>query len=174
MYKENFDLSLPLKKEQLWTPKGKAKTQSLFKEFAQYNQEPVFTLNGNASGDLINFKDLFVSLVTNDPSESVVGEVVFGDMRYWMKLREWPPIQPYLEEWRAICDVKRKQKAFEAIIAEVETRGKSAFSAAKYLIEEPWKGRTKATKEKVNRTTKEARSVFEEDVERLSEQGLLN
>ncbi|MCA9368199.1 hypothetical protein KC887_08155, partial [Candidatus Kaiserbacteria bacterium] len=75
------------------------------------------------------------------------------------------------------ADVKRKSKAFQAIIKEVTNDGKNSYAAAKYLIEEPWKQkRTKAAKEESRATTEEAliSSEVSEDLDRLREAGLLN
>ena len=53
---------------------------------------------------------------------------------------------------------------------EVKLNGRSAFTAAKYLIEEPWKDkRNPKVKEQNKKTTEAAKSVFSEDLERLQE-----
>lgn len=158
------------KKEQLWANNNKPRLSSIFKETARAEQMPhiLMTLRGH-DPDLPCFRDLFISLVTNDPSEASVGEVVFNDVYYWLILRETDFIKPYLEEWRKVADVKRKQKAFESIVNEVATNGKNQFAAAKYLIEEPWKPNTKASRATKKETTKEAFDPFKEDIQRMSE-----
>lgn len=159
-------------KEQLWAANGVAKTNSLFWETKRPGDEPILSLTGWNDG-LPSLRHLYVTLTTDDPSEYTFAEEVFGDVRYWFKLREAKFMPELLKEWREEADMKRKQKAFKAIVEEVETNGKSAFSAAKFLIDEPWKGRTKVAQETRKKTTQKAVSVFDQDIERLKEEGLL-
>jgi hypothetical protein len=160
-------------KEQLWTTNGIAKTNSLFSEVARQGDEPIMSLNGISRPDLPCLRDLYVPMVARDPSEVTFAETVFGDLRYWLKLRDAVFMPKYLEEWNHMADVKRKQLAFEAVIKEIENEGRSAFSAARYIIEEPWKGRTKAVKEKVTKTADEAKGFWKEDFDRLKDEGMI-
>ena len=160
--------------EQLWAGNGVARTNSLFSETARQGDTPIMSLNGN-NKTLICLRDLYVPLVAEDPSEVTFAEYVFGDLRYWMKLKSAVFMPKYLEEWGQLADVKRKQKAFAAIVKEIEEGGRSSFTAAKYLIEEPWKDkRNLEVKERNKKSTSDAVSYFKEDIERLSEEGLLN
>jgi hypothetical protein len=75
---------------------------------------------------------------------------------------------------------KRKSVAFTAIIKEVRESGKSAFTAAKYLIEEPWLVGATATEKKEiakNRRLSAEKAysstAFQEDMTRLREEGIL-
>lgn len=175
MYKleGNFLLSL-FTKEQLWASNGLAKTNSLFTETARPQDVPIMSLNGNTRFEVPCLRDLYVPLVARDPSEVTFAETVFGDLRYWLKLREAKFMPPFLEEWRLMADTKRKQLAFEAVIKEIENEGRSAFSAAKYIIEESWKDkRNPKVKEASNKTTNDAQSFWKEDIDRLKDEGLI-
>jgi len=160
------------KKEQLWAANGLPKTNCLFQETKRPGDAPIMSLNG-WSDDYPCLRTYYVNLTVDDPSEATFAEEVFGDIRYWFKLRDAKFMSSYLPEWREEADIKRKQKAFKAVFKEVEENGRSAFTAAKYLIEEPWKGKTLEVKKATRRTTGKAVSVFDEDLERLREDGVL-
>lgn len=159
-------------KDDIWASNGHPKTSSLFTETCRYDDTPIMTLNGGNT-NLPCLRELFVPLVVRDPTEATFAEAVFDDLRYWLKLQEAPWIQPYLKEWRAIADKKRKQIAFQALLTEIETQGRSAATCARYLIEEPWKGSKPSTKKQVRKTTEEAITPFAEDLDRLKRDGLL-
>ena len=59
-------------------------------------------------------------------------------------------------DWQHEADVKRKSRAFKFIIEEIKNDGRNAYHAAKYLIDEPWKGRTKPAQDKRRKSTVEA------------------
>lgn len=158
--------------EQLWASNGSARTNSLFFESARPGDEPLMALQSKTKSG-ITLRELFVPLVTEDPTETLFAETVFGDVRYWLRLREAPFMKNYLEEWTKEADIKRKSKAFETILSEIKTSGRNAYNAAKYLIEEPWKGTTKAARKSRKETTEAALSPFKEDIDRLKEDGLL-
>lgn len=172
MYYEEISLLSLFSEEQLWASNGLAKTNSLFSETARQGDTPIMSLNGG-NKNLICLRDLYVPLVANDPSEVEFAEYVFGDLRYWLKLKSAVFMPKYLEEWSQLADVKRKQKAFAAIIREINENGRSAFTAAKYLIEEPWKPTTKKSTNNKIKSADEAKSAFSEDIDRLEQQGLL-
>lgn len=160
-------------KEQIWASNGNAKSLSLFSETCSPKDTPILSLNGGRK-TLPCLRDYYVPLVAQDPSETLFAETVFGDLRFWLKIRDLDWMQKYLDEWRLMADTKRKQKAFEAVIREVEEGGRSSFTAAKYLIEEPWKDkRNTKTKEDSQKSSTQARSVYSEDIERLKEEGFL-
>lgn len=160
-------------KEQIWTSNNIPRTNSLFKETCRPGDVPIMSLTGGDES-LPCLRTLYVNLTVDDPSEATFAETVFGDIRYWFKLREAKFMPAFLNEWREEADIKRKRKAFKAIIKEVEENGRSAFTAAKYLVEEPWKGNTQKAKATKKATTKKALTAFDEDLERLTEEGLLN
>lgn len=128
----------------------------------------VFTLNKEHKDGFISLYKLFVQFCVDDPTETVFAQEVFGDIPYWFNVRNTSVLTPHLEEWRDICDVLRKKKAFDAILEEVKSKGRNCFQASKYLIEEPWKAGTK-NRRKVRQTTEEAyqTSITKEDLERI-------
>lgn len=150
--------------------------------FIEYNPSALFTLSRNPeAGKGVPLADLYIALTVDDPSEATFVDEVFGDFFFWKSLSNSQFFKPHLEEWKEVAEIKRKQKAFKAIMNEVKTEGKSSFSAAKYLIEEPWRGaptaaERKRMRSKVNETTEKAFSdqQIQEDVERLKKEGLYN
>lgn len=153
---------------------GRMKLQALFEETARPTDEPIMSLRASRPNGLPSLRDLFIQLVVDDPTETTFAELVFGDIDHWNQLLAWKPLAPYLKKWRAITDAKRKAKAFQLMIAEIDTRGKSAFSAAKFLIDEPWKDKRKASvKKEVQETTKAGFAEVSDDFNRLKEAGLL-
>lgn len=169
--------------EDIYTTNNNFKTVEPFVELRiarEYAKEPTFTLARQPKAGYIPLFQLYMNLAVDDPSEMTFVEHVFGDYAYWMALCDSSGFKPYIEEWRHIATVKRKQKAFLAISQELKTDKPTRFSAAKYLIEEPWKGgptaadRRKA-KAKTQQTTEEAfrDSQVQEDIQRLREQGIL-
>ena len=133
----------------------------------------IFTVRNEKEG-FISLKKLFVEHTASDPSEVSFAEALFGDVGYWLRVRETKELAQYLNSWREEAEVIRKSKAFKAMVQEVEKNGKSSFSAAKYLIEEPWKGRTKATKEAKTKTSNKAFDFVKQDLEGLKDKGYFN
>lgn len=153
---------------------GKMKTQSLFIETARPGDDPFLSLRPQKDNGMVSLRDLFIQYTTDDPSEVTFSEVVFGDYEFWLNLLKCKWMQPYAKQWRTIADARRKAKAFRSMIEEVENKGKSAFSAAKYLIDEPWKDkRSPKTKEDSKESTNRAFSEVNEDFERLKQSGLI-
>ena len=162
-----------LSREDLYTEHNVPKTASNIKELARDTDNPVFTLYPELEG-YISLQKLFVSLTIDDPTEVNFAEEVFGDVGYWMILQKVAKLKPHIEKWREIAEMKRKQKAFKAIINEVEHEGKGKLQAAKFLIEEPWKNkRIKTTREASKKTTERAFNSVSDDYKRLREEGLL-
>jgi hypothetical protein len=123
-------------------------------------EDTVFTLRQNKEG-LISLKKLFVDLTIDDPSEAVFALTLFDDVGYWMKVREFKLLKDHLEEWRKEADILRKSKAFQTMADEITNNGKSAYSAAKFFIDEPWKDkRNSKTNKAVKETTAKARKGF--------------
>ena len=163
-----------LSRNQIWTDQNRPKTLCLIKELCKQGiDDPIFTVRDEKEG-YISLQKLYVEHTINDPSEAEFADLVFGDFIYWMHLRETPKFKPFVEEWRLIADAKRKSKAFKAIVREVEEEGKASFSAAKFLIDEPWKDkRNPKTKAQSKETTEKAYSGFDDDIKRLREEGFI-
>ncbi|SRR6056297_88244 len=159
----------PLSKDILFGYNNQQRTTSLVLETCKQGDSPIFTVSF-VRDDYIPLGKLFVELTIDDPTETVFAETILGQVSYWKKMREANSLKPYVEEWREIADAKRKQLAFEALIQEVKNDGKSSVSAAKYLIEEPWKDkRDKKTREQVKKTTQEAYTQIADDIERVKD-----
>ena len=163
---------LPISKLVLWSTNNQPRTNAIFLETCKQDEVPALTLEKEDT-NLPCLKPLYLSLTVRDPTEVIFAETVFNDITYWLRLREAKFFQKYIEEWREVTDIKRKQLAFESIIKEVEEGGRSSFTAAKFLIDEPWKPKTKEARTSKNKTTEEAFSVFNDDLTRLKETGLL-
>lgn len=161
------------RRDQLYSHNNIPRTSSLFAETCRVGDDPpIMSLNGK--DDLPCLRDYYVALVSVDPSEASFAEAVFGDVRYWLYLREQPFFQKYLAEFRELASTKRKQMAFEAIIEDAKDKtSRTRVTSAKYLIEEPWIPNTRRTKETKKKTTEAAVSPFKDDITRLREEGLL-
>lgn len=164
-----------LTRSDIYTPQGSLKILCLIQELAPFgsSQEPLFTLREEKEG-FISLKRLFVDHTWDDPSEATFALEVFGDVGYWLKARESKALKVHLTEWREEADVYRKKEAFKAIINEVTSQGKSAFSAAKFLIDEPWKSspsnpapKGRPPKDTSKKTTLAASKEVKDDFERL-------
>lgn len=165
-----------LKPEDFLTSSNVCRTMSLFYETCFPRDNPIFTLSSNpppGAAGLIQFRPLYMSYCVEDPTEVNLAEEVFGAWEYWEKITNSTRVQSHVEELRKLATIKRKEIAFKAIIEEAKS-GKSRFTAAKYLIEEPWKGNSRAAKKEKLETSIQASTQLSEDIERLKEAGLLN
>lgn len=149
--------------------------------FCEWEPEAILTLHRFGKEGKVNLFKLYMAHCVDDPSEVAFAEQVFGDLLFWEALSQASFFKAHIEEWRRAADIKRKSKAFKVIVSEVNENGKYAFAAAKYLVEEPWKGGPTAAdkrkaKKRSSETAEEAykEALIAEDVERLKEQGILN
>lgn len=157
-------------KEMLLGSGGHMKTRSLFFETCLPTDEPFLSLKPQKDNAAPSLRDIFITLVVDDPSEATFAETVFGDIRFWENLCNCRWMEPHLKEWRRIADAKRKSKAFKSIIKEIEEGGRSSFTAAKYLIEEPWKDKRKSeVKKEVQETADMGYSMVREDFNRIKD-----
>lgn len=167
----------------LYSSFQKAKTRKLIYEFvsdAEDKDATIFSVADMPKEDKIPLKVLYLSLSVEDPSEVAFAEEVFGDLSFWLELQSTAAMKPYIDEWRYLASLKRKQRAFKAIITAAEKGDTTAsrLSASKYLIEEPWmlKGDARTKKDirkKISDSASEALNVFSDDVKRLKEQGII-
>jgi hypothetical protein len=158
-----------LKHNEIYTTAGQRKSRALFKETCKSEETPVAYLGRQPDDRYLSMRETFIEYCIDDPTEATFAEVVFGDVYFWEWLKTATWMEPYLEEWRTITDIKRKQAAFKTIFDEA-MEGRSRYTAAKYLIEEPWKDkRDPKVKEKNKRTTEEAFSFYKDDVARLKD-----
>ena len=157
----------------LYASNGLRRTRALFREVSVEGDSPVFTLV--KSPGYIKIKDLYIKFCVDDPTEATFALTVFGDIAFWENIAKCSWIQEHLGEWRRTTEVMRKAKAFEAIISEVNNAGRSSFSAAKFLIEEPWKDKRKpGVKAKSKESSDKAYGTLKDDVKNLKDAGLLN
>lgn len=164
-------MKLPIPREEIYTVNNSLRILCLIQELCKHTDEPIFTLRDEKEG-YESLQTLFINLTVEDPTEATFAEVVFGDVHYWLKARENRILKPYIEEWRMVADVKRKAMAYEAIISEVKNKGRSAFSAAKFLIDEPNKDkRNPKVKESVEETKARAReeATYSEDFRNIKD-----
>jgi hypothetical protein len=146
---------------------------------SQSDKEHFFSLNReDGFRGTRSLRKLFVDLTIEDPTEATFADTVFGDLPYWLSVRDDAFLKNYIKEWRKEADVRRKALAFKAIVKEVKTGSRSAFTAAKFLIDEPWlSGNTVAEKKAIAKskqeTTAEAAEVSKavEDFKRLTNKG---
>lgn len=146
---------LPLSRDLLYTANSRAIVLTHIAEVCRIGDKPIFTAKAHKR-DLISLEELYVEYCVDDPSEATFALAVFGDISYWMTARELPKMKPWVEHWREVADIHRKSMAYKAVINEVKEGGRSAFSAAKYLIDEPNKNKQDPAVRKQVKKTKEA------------------
>lgn len=160
-------MKLPLPRDMIYTPQQRCKLFPYVQELAVTPEHVIFTLR-KEKGDLISLQQLFIDYTVDDPTETEFALAVFGDVAYWLEMRESIQVKPHVEKWREECDIRRKAMAYKAVINEVKTQGRSSFSAAKFLIEEKEKDkRNPKTKEQVEKTSKAAREYLSSDLEAI-------
>jgi len=156
--------------EQLHSSLNHRLTKSLFVEVCPPDATPIMTLRRATNKDLVVLRDIFIPMVAEDPTEYEFAEYVFGDYAFWDNLSKATWIQPHLEEWRMVADVRRKSEAFGTLVRDARGKGPSAPSSAKYVIEEKWKDkRKKAVRESSKKTSDTAAQGYSEDVARLKD-----
>ena len=167
---------------------GATMTKALFFELSYHDPDKaVFTLKDEAivspSGvTLIPLSKIFIDMAVDDPTEITFAYHVFGSYDAWLKISSSDKrLVAHVESWRREATILRKQLAFKVVVDEVRNGGKSAFSAAKYLIEEGWETKDQRTADgrknraKARETAEEAfeRAAVEEDLKRLKEEGFI-
>ena len=101
------------------------------------------TLGRKPKGDLVVLRDIFIELVSEDPTEYDFAMHVFGDFAFWDNLSKATWIKPHLEEWRMVADVRRKSLEFGTIVRDAQSSSRTATTSSKFLIEERWKPQRK-------------------------------
>lgn len=177
-----------LQPSQYKSEQGVVRTKSLFYELCYDNNEhAVFTLkedeHTHPSGrKLIPISQIFIEMAVVDPTGYNFAQAVFGSWSAWEKISNSDKrLVAHIDSWRREADVRRKSQAFKAVVEEVTNQGKSAFTAAKYLLEEGWTSKNARTADgrkaraEAQQTAEEAfeRSAVSDDIKRLQEQGLL-
>ena len=169
------------------TPQGVIRTKSLFWELDYQSDDCIFTLKeeecSTATGRaLVPISRLFIEMTIDDPTEYEFADAVFGSWDVWDKIRNSDKrLVEHIEKWRREADVRRKALAFRTLLNEVKLGGKSAFGAAKYILEEGWKktdarttdGRKERAKQRETAEEAFKRTGVDEDIKRLREEGLI-
>lgn len=160
-------------REDLFTSGNVMRSSALIKEFCRPGDTPIFCLSP-VRDDLPSLQNLYIQYCTDDPTEMTFAEEVFGYVQVWFNLREVTRLKPHLEDWRKICEEKRKSKAFKTIVNEVKEDKPGRLQAAKFLIEEPWKDkRVSKTKREADKTSAKAYNEVHDDLKALQESGFL-
>jgi len=129
------------------SPKNSSKvTTGLFKELVSGTHPDtfvIFTLREDAEGltnnttgkPLSSFPDLYRKYCKADPTEYAFAIAVFGEWTIWADLAKEKRIKPFVDRLREEVQIIVKSEALLAITSEMVNNGKSAFSAAKLLLE---------------------------------------
>jgi len=165
--------------DQLKAKSGKVRTKSLFFELSYDDpSDAIFTLKDadhEAHGKhYMSLQKLYLSIVPNDPTEFEFSQAVFGSWDIWQTISNSPYIKHHIDRWRKEVEVRIKSQAIRAIAEEMQTGGRSSFSAAKLLLEKGWLDKDTASQAKKKLKAKEqqdedkqALSLLSEDAQRL-------
>lgn len=123
-----------LPKEKTRNSSGKLITYSLFADYG-INEYNFFTLSREDKEGLVSFPKLYLQYCIEDPTEYTFAMEVFGNWSYWETLLQGSEVRKEVEILRKERDMAIKSKAVTSLIKEVEENGKSAFSAAKLLLD---------------------------------------
>jgi hypothetical protein len=177
-----------LQTSQYKTEQGVVRTKTLFYELCYAEPEhAVFTLKEDEhqhplGHTLVPISQIFIEMAVEDPTGYNFSQAVFGSWSAWDKISNSDKrIVAHVTAWRKEATVRRKALGFKAVVEEVTTNGKSAFTAAKYLIEESWTSKDTRTADgrkaraEAQETAEEAfeRSAVSDDLKRLRESGLI-
>lgn len=167
--------NLPLCRSYLYSDNNIPITSGLIIDLCtQRMDKAIFTVSRFHEGKYIYLPDLYVQYCVDDPSEYDFAMAVFGELEAWERIKKLKFFKKAYDQMVHHADVKRKSKAFKAVISEVDSGGRSAFTASKFLIDEPWKPkRTKEANTKSKKSTQEAASQHNDDLDRLREEGLI-
>lgn len=140
---------------------NKIRTKSLFYELSY--QDPTFVLFTLKEDDLLanngktymSIHRLFLSMVLKDPTEYDFALTVFNSWEVWDRVRKSPHVAKEYKKWRVEADIKIKSQAIKAIAEEMNSGGRSSFSAAKLLLDKGWIDKETASKAKQKLDAKE-------------------
>lgn len=124
---------------------GNLMTSRLFKELSSGEEDKaLYTLRREDTHGLPALFRLYMEL--NDPTEYTVATTLFESWEHWLKITNNRMIQPYIIEMREELAKKLESEGVARLINEVQTNGKNAYQAAKYLADRGWATDTKPTK----------------------------
>lgn len=176
MSSSSVKATLPLCRSYLYSDNNIPYTSGLIIDLCtQRLDKAIFTCSRFHEDKYIYLPDLYVQYCVDDPSEYDFAMAVFGELEAWERIKKLKFFKKSYDQMVHHADVKRKSKAFKAVINEVDSGGRSAFTASKFLIDEPWKDkRTKVAAKKSKSSTQEASTQVKDDLDRLREEGLIN
>ncbi len=127
-------------RDELYTTNNRRQLRMWFIEYSKITgTEPKLNLSYyDGYEGTKSLKDIYMQYCVEDPTESKFAEYMFGDVAFWLEIRDEPWLQEPLRIYRKEADTRRKAMAFESVVDEIKTKSRSAFSAAKFLIDEPW------------------------------------
>ena len=124
---------------------GSLLTTRLFRELSFGEEDrALFTLKRKDTNNLPSLFRLYMEL--NDPTEYEVATQLFESWEHWERITNNKQIQPYIAEMREELAKKLESEGVARLIKEVQTNGKNAYQAAKYLAERGWSSSPKPTK----------------------------
>jgi len=133
------------------TPQGKYKTQMMFKEW--YPNEGMYTLH--------ELREKYLEIA--DPLEYTFATTYFEDWAHWEHLCTIEWFKKEVSKWRSELAVKMQAEGLALIVDEVRNEGKSAFNAAKFLVNKDWvEKKEKPAKTKQPTTTKKEKNEIKE------------
>ena len=150
-------------------------TQALFWETSQGRPmeerviHPVFSLYNDRPG-CINCRKTFLEL--RDITGYKWAIKYLGDYAHWLRLIDIPWFKTAYESWKAELIHQLKSEAINKIVEIASGDSSQSLPAAKYIVEEGWKGSKRGRPSKsemdaeLKRATKEAEAT-EEDFERI-------
>lgn len=150
-------MDLPYNKEDLKDTIGNFRTLSLFFEYNNTDNKPIFTLKDYDHEGCLSLKQIYLSF--DDPTEWDFVQTVFGNWRHWQRIINNRMLRPYIDQWREELEIKLRSQA----IREMVKQSKNKDSAAKWIAEGSWKGkRGRPSKEEVERERKIAAGIDDE------------
>jgi hypothetical protein len=178
------EFELPIPREVLYNASGKVRARALLWEVDWKPSEAIFTirdtdkyitLEDGSKKFLKSIKKLFVDSCSNDPTEYEFAMTVFGSWDVWSVISNQNILKKhYLPKWRQEAVIRIKSKAIKSIHDEMVTGGRSAFSAAKFLVDKGWldkedvpSRKTKEQKAREEREDQEAFNLLNEDAKRM-------
>ncbi|RMF52442.1 MAG: hypothetical protein D6746_16730 [Bacteroidetes bacterium] len=117
--------------------KGQARTQSLFKEYANERYPYLYTLSSDTDlDDAISLRRLYLGL--GDLTEYAFARLYFGTWYLWQHLVSVPFFRTYVLEWREELRIKLRADALDVLTRSVrEKKGisQTQISAARYVLD---------------------------------------
>jgi len=155
-------------------PSNKFVTSGMFVEHSgEDSVYSIFTKREEDNGKFMSFPKLYMSYTGSDPTEYVFAETVLGGWSHWMAVCTSTPLRGLVRDLRNRNAVRIKSNAIKNIVEEMNSGGRSSFSAAKLLLDKGWipkedyRRKTKAFKEDTRKENSQIAQFLKQDAERL-------